>query len=59
MLIMEQDIFMVLLLGIIKKGLEFLQKALPLSKEIEASQDLQPRVLDSMAEIYLNDGQYG
>ena len=41
-----------------KKGLEFLQKALTLSKEIGISQDLQPRVLDSIAEIYLNDGQF-
>src|SRR6476620_3105242 len=44
-------------LGDNKKGLEFLQKALTLSKEIGISQDLQPRVLDSIAEIYLNDGQ--
>ncbi len=40
-----------------EKGLEFLEKALVLSKEVEVSQDLQPRVLDCMAEIYLNDGQ--
>ncbi len=44
-------------LGDHKKGLEFLEKALTLSKEIKASNDLQPRVLDCMAEIYLNDGQ--
>ncbi len=44
-------------LGDHKKGLEFLEKALTLSKEINASNDLQPRVLDCMAEIYLNDGQ--
>ena len=44
-------------LGDHKKGLEFLQKALPLSKEIGISHDLHPRVLDCMAEIYLNDGQ--
>ena len=44
-------------LGNHKKGLEFMQKALTLSKEIGISQDLQPRVLDSIAEIYLNDGQ--
>ncbi|MEO6612511.1 MAG: ATP-binding protein [Chitinophagaceae bacterium] len=45
------------ILGDRKKGLEFLEKALTLSKEIKASSDLQPRVLDCMAEIYLNDGQ--
>jgi signal transduction histidine kinase len=45
------------ILGDHKKGLEFLEKALTLSKEIKASNDLQPRVLDCMAEIYLNDGQ--
>jgi len=45
-------------LGDHKKGLEFLEKALTLSKEVKASSDLQPRVLDCMAEIYLNDGQY-
>ncbi len=39
------------------KGLEFLEKALTLSKEIKASSDLEPRILDCMAEIYLNDGQ--
>ncbi len=40
-----------------KKGLEFLEKALLLSKQEGVSKDLQPRVLDCMAEIYLNDGQ--
>ena len=40
-----------------EKGLEFLQKALMLSKEMGISRDLQPRVLDSIAEIYMNDGQ--
>ena len=45
------------IMGDHKKGLEFLEKALTLSKEIKASNDLQPRVLDCMAEIYLNDGQ--
>ncbi|MEO7483964.1 MAG: ATP-binding protein [Ferruginibacter sp.] len=40
-----------------KKGLEFLEKALILSKEAGASKDLEPRVLDSMAEIYMNSGQ--
>jgi signal transduction histidine kinase len=40
-----------------RKGLEFLEKALALSKEVGVSQDLQPRVLDCMAEIYLNGGQ--
>ena len=44
-------------LGNHKKGLEFLQKALTLSKETGISQDLQPRVLDSIAEIYMIDGQ--
>jgi tetratricopeptide (TPR) repeat protein len=34
-----------------------LEKALALSKEVGISEDLQPRVLDSIAEIYLNDGQ--
>ena len=46
-----------IVLGDHKKGLEFLEKALTLSKEVEVSHDLQPRVLDCMAEIYLNDGQ--
>ena len=45
------------LLGDNKKGIEFIQKALALSKEIGVSPDLQPRVLDSLAVIYLNDGQ--
>jgi signal transduction histidine kinase len=45
-------------LGNHKKGLEFLQKALSLSKEIGISKDLQPRVLDSIAEIYMNNGQF-
>jgi len=45
-------------LGNPEKGLEFLQKALSLSKEIGISKDLQPRVLDSIAEIYMNDGQF-
>jgi signal transduction histidine kinase len=40
-----------------EKGLEFMQKALTLSKEPGISQDLQPRVLDSIAEIYMNAGQ--
>jgi signal transduction histidine kinase len=40
-----------------EKGLEFMQKALSLSKEPGISQDLQPRVLDSIAEIYMNAGQ--
>ncbi len=44
-------------LGNHEKGLEFLQKALTLSKEIGISQDLQPRVLDSIAEIYMHAGQ--
>ena len=39
------------------KGLEYLEKALALSKDEGASQDLEPRVLDSMAEIYMNSGQ--
>jgi signal transduction histidine kinase len=45
-------------LGDHKKGLDFLQKALTLSKETGISMDLQPRVLDSIAEIYENDGQF-
>jgi signal transduction histidine kinase len=44
-------------LGDHKKGLQFLEKALTLSKKVGASHDLQPRVLDCMAEIYLNNGQ--
>ncbi len=44
-------------LGDNKKGIEFLQRALLLSKEISVSQDLQPRVLDSLATVYLNDEQ--
>ena len=43
-------------LGNHKKGLEFLQKALTLSKEAGISKDLQPRVLDSIAETYMIDG---
>ena len=45
------------ILGDNKKGLVFLQKALMLSKETDVSHDLQSRVLDSLAETYLNDGQ--
>ncbi len=45
------------ILGDNKKGLEFLQRALTLSKEVGVSHDLQPRVLESMATVYLNDGQ--
>jgi tetratricopeptide (TPR) repeat protein len=45
------------IMGDIKKGLEYLHKALELSKAVEVDHDLQPRVLDSMAETYLNDGQ--
>ena len=44
-------------LGNHEKGLEFLQKALTLSKESGISRDLQPRVLDSIAEIYMTAGQ--
>ena len=44
-------------LGDNKKGIEFLQRALTLSKEVSVSQDLQPRVLESMATVYLNDEQ--
>ena len=40
-----------------KKGLEFLETALALSRKVEVSHDLEPRILDCMAEIYLNDGQ--
>jgi signal transduction histidine kinase len=45
-------------MGDYKKGLEFLQRALILSKENGVSHDLQPRVLDCMAEIYVKDGQW-
>ena len=44
-------------LGDNKKGIEFLQRALTLSKEFSVSPDLQPRVLESMATVYLNDEQ--
>ena len=44
-------------LGDNKKGIEFLQRALTLSKEVSVSQDLQPRVLESMAFVYLNADQ--
>jgi signal transduction histidine kinase len=44
-------------LGNYKKGLEYLQKALLLSRETLTSQDLQPRILDSIAETYQEDGQ--
>ncbi len=44
-------------LGDNKKGIELLQRALMLSKEVGVSQDLQPRVLESMATVYLNDKQ--
>ena len=44
-------------LGNNKKGIEFLQRALALSREIGVSHDLQPRVLDSMAVVFVNDGQ--
>ncbi len=40
-----------------EKGLQFLKKALSLSKVLGTSNDLQPRVLDSIAEIYMNCGQ--
>ena len=45
--------------GDYEKGLEFLEKALILSKDAGAPQDLEPRVLDSMAETYMNSGQMG
>ena len=44
-------------LGDYKKGLELLQKAFLLSNEIEVSKDLRPRILDSIAETYQNEGQ--
>jgi signal transduction histidine kinase len=44
-------------LGDYKKGIELLQKALLLSNETEVSKDLRPRILDSIAEIYQNNGQ--
>ena len=40
-----------------EKGLQFLEKALALSRVLGTSSDLQPRVLDSMAEIYSSCGQ--
>lgn len=40
-----------------EKGLELLSKALQLSKETAVSEDLQPRVLDCMTEIYLKNDQ--
>ena len=43
--------------GDYKKGLEFLKKALTLSKEAGSPKDLEPRVLDSMAETYMLSGQ--
>jgi signal transduction histidine kinase len=44
-------------LGDYKKGIELLQKALLLSNEMVVSNDLRPRILDSMAEIYQNNEQ--
>ena len=44
-------------LGDNNKGLEFLQKALSLSKEIGISHDLESSILDSIAVIYVNDKQ--
>ena len=44
-------------LGDNKNGVDFLQRALALSKESGVSRDLLPRVLESMAFVYLNDGQ--
>ncbi len=46
-----------LIFGDHEKGLQFLEKALSLSKSLGTSNDLQPRVLDSMAEIYMSIGQ--
>ena len=40
-----------------EKGLQFLEKALALSRVLGTSNDLQPRVLDSIAEIYTSSGQ--
>lgn len=45
------------ILGDHKKGIEFLQRALSLSREVSVSADLQPRVLESIATVYLNDEQ--
>jgi signal transduction histidine kinase len=44
-------------LGDNKKGLEFLLKALALSKEAGVSYDLLASILDSIAVVYVNDGQ--
>jgi signal transduction histidine kinase len=44
-------------LGDYKKGLDFLKKALALSKEVGVSYDLQASILDSIAVVYVNDGQ--
>jgi signal transduction histidine kinase len=44
-------------LGDYKKGIELCQKALILSNEPGVSKDLRPRILDSIAETYLKNGQ--
>ncbi|MEO5983997.1 MAG: tetratricopeptide repeat protein, partial [Ferruginibacter sp.] len=44
-------------LGDNKNGVDFLQRALALSKEFSFSHDIRSRVLESMAFVYLNDGQ--
>ena len=44
-------------LGDNKNGVDFLQRALALSKDFSISHDLRSRVLESMAFVYVNDGQ--
>ncbi|HEV8082344.1 MAG TPA: tetratricopeptide repeat protein [Chitinophagaceae bacterium] len=44
-------------LGDNKNGVDFLQRALALSKDFSLSHDIRSRVLESMAFVYLNDGQ--
>lgn len=44
-------------LGNNKNGVDFIQRALELSKDFSVSHDLRSRVLESMAFVYVNDGQ--
>jgi len=45
------------LLGNNKNGVDFIQRALALSKDFSISHDIRSRVLESMAFVYVNDGQ--
>ena len=45
-------------LGNHKKGLEFLQKALALTKELPGGHDLQASIADSLATVFVKDGQF-